>query len=70
MDGDDPDEIADLMRGIFDYLMENGPVIGPGHTFGEDEQAQWAFDEVPEDLVLPFESWDMIQLRRATADEA
>ncbi|MBI1290854.1 DUF4261 domain-containing protein [bacterium] len=61
---EDLNEVAALFRSGFHYMMENGPVIEPGHSMGSDERVQFRFEEVPAEISLPFETWEMLHVVR------
>lgn len=43
------EEVEEHFKNIFYYMFENGPVLGPGHSMGYDEQAAFSFEPLPED---------------------
>jgi hypothetical protein len=56
------------MENAFTYMMSNGPVIHAGHTMGyEEEGISYLFDEAPEDLEYPFDTYGVLQVTKRTA---
>mgnify|MGYP001095260310 CR=1 FL=1 len=43
------EEIDGHFKNIFSYMVQNGPVLQPGHTLGYDEHALMRFSEIPAD---------------------
>ncbi|MBI1831175.1 MAG: DUF4261 domain-containing protein [Planctomycetes bacterium] len=50
----DSEAVLEMFQNCFRYMMENGPVIGPGHTVGYDENVAFRFDRLPKGMTLPY----------------
>ena len=58
-------EIKELFENVYHYMFENGPVIQPGHSMGDESgDAVFRFHELPKDLKIPFETFDLIFVTR------
>ena len=64
---EDADDVADLFRDLFDYLMDSGPCIQAGHTMGYDEDVAFRFHEAPGDIEFPFKTYQMLLVTRERA---
>jgi hypothetical protein len=63
----DTDDVTQMFKNCFTYMMEHGPVIQPGHTVGYDENVAFRFSEPPEGLELPYPNIGVLVMKKERA---
>jgi hypothetical protein len=61
------EEVAQMFRNCFTYMMQNGPVIQAGHTMGYDENVAFRFGKCPEGVELPYSTLGVLLVSKETS---
>jgi hypothetical protein len=61
------DEVAQMFKNVFGYMMQHGPCIRPGHTVGYTKDVAFRFTEPPEGLELPYPTTEVLLMRKERA---
>jgi hypothetical protein len=63
----DAEQVTQMFKNCFNYMMRNGPVIKAGHTIGYDSAVAFRFEDCPEGLELPYPVGRVLLVKKASS---